>query len=257
VVLAANTVENLMILSRTARRAGRDIANSSGTLGRYFASHGAASFTLRTEDPLFAGRGRPTHISSLTPMLDVDRRNGEGYVLEVWTSDFVLGMSPWEQYWNLYRQRGEWGRTLFQMVSDYHHRCQIVMVFETEMVEAKRLVESNRTANGRHIPRAVTYPTPRDQEALDHVIAEGLALGTRAGIQSVELSGCGLNGNHPLGGYRMSDSPSHGVVDSYCRTHDIANLLLVGGGVFCSTGILNPTLTISAIALRAIRALVH
>ena len=254
VVLAANTVENIMILNRTAQSAGRDVANGSETLGRYFSSHGAASFTFTAESPTFPGRGRPTHISSLTPMIKADRRAQAGYVIEVWSADFSLGMSPWEQYWNLYSQRGEWGRSLFNHVSDYHHRNQLVFVFETEMTNAKRLVAANSQAK---IGRAITYPSARDQEAMDRVIADGLALGARPGIRSVSLSGCGLNGNHPLGGYRMSHSPRDGVVDSYCRAHDIPNLVILGGGVFCSTGVLNPTLTISAIALRAIRALIH
>jgi choline dehydrogenase-like flavoprotein len=63
-------------------------------------------------------------------------------------------------------------------------------------------------------------------------------------------------GNHPIanyhqmGGTRMSDDPSKGVVDADCRVHGYANLFVTGGSVFPTGGWANPTLTIAALALR-------
>lgn len=59
-----------------------------------------------------------------------------------------------------------------------------------------------------------------------------------------------VDSNHPLGGTRMSDNPSTGVVDRNCRVHGCENLWIVGGSVFSSGGHSNPTLTIVALALR-------
>ncbi len=255
VVLAANTVENLMILSRTAREAGRPVCDRSGHLGRGFASHGAVTFSLVAEEPLLPAQGRPTHVSAINPMLETDRAIQHGHVVEVWNSDFSYGYAPWEQYWNMHDRQRAWGRSLFDQVREYEHRCQLAYIFETEMSPDKRLVESE-TLTGRYntpLARALTYPTERDQAAQDHVMRSGLALNGRPGIRQVECSGCGLNGNHPLGGYRMSESPQDGVVNSFGIAHDVGNLALFGGGMFCSTGVLNPTLTITALALRGIR----
>ncbi len=55
---------------------------------------------------------------------------------------------------------------------------------------------------------------------------------------------------HECGTARMSDDPKDGVLNSYCQTHDIANLYVFGGNAFCSTGDKHPTLTMMALAAR-------
>ncbi|MGH6922622.1 MAG: GMC oxidoreductase [Propylenella sp.] len=59
-----------------------------------------------------------------------------------------------------------------------------------------------------------------------------------------------LAGAHHMGGTRMSDDPSRGVVDSNCRVHGQDNLYVAGSSVFPSTGHANPTLTIVQLSLR-------
>jgi choline dehydrogenase-like flavoprotein len=55
---------------------------------------------------------------------------------------------------------------------------------------------------------------------------------------------------HPAGTTRMADSPRRGVVDRDLRVHGVGGLYVVGGSVFPTSGYANPTLTISALALR-------
>ena len=55
---------------------------------------------------------------------------------------------------------------------------------------------------------------------------------------------------HQMGTTRMSSDPKKGVVDSQCRVHGISNLYVAGGSVFPTSGWVNPTLTIVALALR-------
>jgi choline dehydrogenase-like flavoprotein len=50
----------------------------------------------------------------------------------------------------------------------------------------------------------------------------------------------------------MGADPRTSVVDANLRSHDHPNLFLLGSGVFPSTGTANPTLTIAALALRAV-----
>jgi choline dehydrogenase-like flavoprotein len=56
---------------------------------------------------------------------------------------------------------------------------------------------------------------------------------------------------HQMGTTRMGTDPDESVVDPGLRTHDLANLWLVGSSVFPTGGAMNPTLTIAALALRA------
>jgi choline dehydrogenase-like flavoprotein len=48
----------------------------------------------------------------------------------------------------------------------------------------------------------------------------------------------------------MSSDPKQGVLNSFCRTHDISNLYVFGGNAFPSTGDKHPTLTMLALTAR-------
>jgi choline dehydrogenase-like flavoprotein len=62
-------------------------------------------------------------------------------------------------------------------------------------------------------------------------------------------------GMHLLGGTVMGTDPKESVTDSYGRCHTLNNLYVVGPGVFPSSGAVNPTFTIHALALRTIEHL--
>src|SRR5712675_169883 len=61
---------------------------------------------------------------------------------------------------------------------------------------------------------------------------------------------------HIMGTYRMGDEPKTSVVYSFQRSHDHKNLYLVGSGTFPTGGTANPTLTLSALALRTADSIV-
>jgi choline dehydrogenase-like flavoprotein len=56
--------------------------------------------------------------------------------------------------------------------------------------------------------------------------------------------------HHHLGTTRMHADARRGVVDPDGRVHGLANLFVAGGSVFPTSGFVNPTLTIVALALR-------
>ena len=55
---------------------------------------------------------------------------------------------------------------------------------------------------------------------------------------------------HHMGTTRMDNDPAQGVVDANCRMHQVHNLYVAGSSVFPRAGVANPTLTITALALR-------
>lgn len=55
---------------------------------------------------------------------------------------------------------------------------------------------------------------------------------------------------HHMGTTRMAEDPRQGVVDRDCRVHGIDNLYIGGSSVFSSVGYVNPTYTITQLALR-------
>jgi choline dehydrogenase-like flavoprotein len=56
--------------------------------------------------------------------------------------------------------------------------------------------------------------------------------------------------DHAASTCRMSHDPSHGVVDKSLRVHGMDNLFVCSNAVFPSIGAINPTLTLTALALR-------
>ena len=56
-------------------------------------------------------------------------------------------------------------------------------------------------------------------------------------------------GWHLLGTARMGADPDTSVVDGYGRAHDVKNLFVIDGSLFVTSGAVNPTSTIQALAL--------
>ncbi|MCO7469722.1 GMC family oxidoreductase [Stenotrophomonas maltophilia] len=61
--------------------------------------------------------------------------------------------------------------------------------------------------------------------------------------------------NHIMGSTIMGADPRDSVVDGNCRAHDHPNLWLPGGGPMVSASVVNSTLTMAALALRAADAI--
>ena len=56
---------------------------------------------------------------------------------------------------------------------------------------------------------------------------------------------------HELGTCRMGDNPKTSVLNKWNQTHDVKNVFVVDGSAFVTGGSQNPTLTITALAMRA------
>ena len=52
-----------------------------------------------------------------------------------------------------------------------------------------------------------------------------------------------------MGTTRMGTDPSRSVVDEHGRSHDVKNLFIIDGSIFVTSGGVNPTNTIQALAL--------
>ena len=65
-----------------------------------------------------------------------------------------------------------------------------------------------------------------------------------------ELMRFGAYGGHHIGTTRMGDNPETSIVNKDCRVHGVSNLYVASSSVFPTSSQANPTLTITAIALR-------
>jgi choline dehydrogenase-like flavoprotein len=85
---------------------------------------------------------------------------------------------------------------------------------------------------------------------LRHGLARGTEVMKAAGAWDVYGEGpVRQTGWHLLGTARMGADPERSVVNGWGRSHDVKNLFIIDGSVFVTSGGVNPTPTIQAVAL--------
>jgi choline dehydrogenase-like flavoprotein len=73
-----------------------------------------------------------------------------------------------------------------------------------------------------------------------------------AALGATEVRSTGIvPSGHQIGTHRMGADPRTSVVDANLRAHDVSNLYVVGSGCFVTAGVSPPTLTITALGIRA------
>jgi choline dehydrogenase-like flavoprotein len=85
---------------------------------------------------------------------------------------------------------------------------------------------------------------------MDHGIARAKEVLAAAGASNIAVESPILNGGwHLLGTARMGRDPERSVVNEWGRCHDVKNLFIVDGSIWVTSGGVNPTSTIQALAL--------
>jgi choline dehydrogenase-like flavoprotein len=79
-----------------------------------------------------------------------------------------------------------------------------------------------------------------------HECHEGLFARNLYVGQRIPLAGVA----HQVGTVRFGSDPKTSALDVNCKAHDVDNLYVVDGSFFCSSGAVNPALTIMANTLR-------
>ena len=89
-----------------------------------------------------------------------------------------------------------------------------------------------------------------ERDALDDARAVAEKILAAIPVTDIRASGL-LFAAHQIGTHRMGTDPETSVVDADLRAHDVPNLYLVGSGAFPTASASPPTLTITALAIRA------
>jgi choline dehydrogenase-like flavoprotein len=85
---------------------------------------------------------------------------------------------------------------------------------------------------------------------MEHGIARAKEILAAAGASNIGVQAPILYGGwHLLGTARMGNDPERSVVNGWGRSHDVKNLFIVDGSIFVTSGGVNPTSTIQALAL--------
>jgi len=256
VVVAAHAIETpkLLLMSRTSRLPN-GVANSSDQVGRHLMDHPTQLSWALSREPLYPYRG-PLSTSGIEHVRDGDfRRARAAFRIEIGNDGWVWpGGDPIDLAPTLIGQ-GLRGQALISALNEQSARHFRVASLIEQLPDP-----DNRVTLAVDRPDALGIPRPRISYRLDAYALAGMAEARRVHDRIFGALGATVShhreghegAGHIMGTYRMGADPKTSVVDRNLRSHDHPNLFLLGSGVFPSVGTGNPTLTIAALALRAV-----
>jgi choline dehydrogenase-like flavoprotein len=113
-------------------------------------------------------------------------------------------------------------------------------------------------SSGIPAPKIHYRVSDNSRRLLDFQIARAVESLKAAGAHSIAVERLmRLSGWHLLGTARMGDDANTSVVDRWGRAHEVENLYIVDGSVFVTSGGVNPTSTIAALAARTADTLIR
>jgi choline dehydrogenase-like flavoprotein len=248
-VLAAGGVEipRLLLLSASERYPD-GLANSSGLVGRYFMDHLFAGMGGTLDEPT-----RQNHVGFITSEShqfydDADAEVGP-FKLEFLN---YAGPSPVETALS----GDEWGDDLLDTLRDGYGNHVAMGALAGQLPR-----ERNRVTLDPNVTDDHGNPVPKIRWSLDDRTRNTLRRANE--IQREVLTELGADiewtvgpentgpAFHHMGTTRMGTDPAESVVNPQLRTHDLGNLWIPSSSVFVTSGAMNPTLTIAALALKA------
>lgn len=240
VVVAAHAVESARLLLLS------DLGTDSGHLGRHLMEHWYVGGRGRREERTRPGR-QGFHILESAHFYDRDDRDEAGAI----KLEFSDGNEPLAALAR--RDDPVWGEDLAERECREFGRWLTV----TAETEHQPRVDSRVTLD-REVTDRFGDPVPRirfalgDAEERTRQRAVGIIgdVLTEAGCSDIETWRDPSPAAHHMGTCRMSADPGEGVVDPHLRVHGTENLHVAGSSVFPTSGAVQPTLTIAALALR-------
>ncbi len=259
VVLAANAIGTTRLLLLSSSPAHPDgLANSTGLVGTRLMMHPFASVTGLFDEELQSWQGHFGCSIESFQFYETDERRG-----------FVRGAK-----WGLAPTGGPINAALPSRAGDavwgadhhLHMRARFGRgaswgLFGEDLPDPhNRVVLSSSVTDSSGVPAPELHykVSANSRRLLDFHIEKASESLVAAGAHTVEVDRLmRYSGWHLLGTARMGDDPDSSVVDRWNRAHDVANLYIVDGSCFVTSGGVNPTSTICALALRAADHLVE
>ncbi|MDB5504778.1 MAG: family oxidoreductase [Tardiphaga sp.] len=247
-VLAAYAIETpkLMLMS-TSDRFPQGIANSSGMVGRNLTCQPESKISLIAEEPLWPGRG-PVH-----PQVFFRERDGDFRKLRAAGKHVINNNVPNQQIAARLLKEGVIGPQLDEQIRHQSARfVEVTTQHELPPNPENRIVPSTTERDALGLPRPEIHFSREDPYLL-----AGAEATKREYQRITQLFGGrpyeDLRWSHPhsQGTTIMGADPRDSVVDGQCRAHDHPNLFIAGPNVMSMPGVVNPTLTAAALALRS------
>jgi choline dehydrogenase-like flavoprotein len=253
VVLAAGGVETTRLLLLSASRSHpAGLANASGLVGTYLMQHSPPATVVATFPEPIDGHMGTAATRTVMDWYATDA--SRGYIRGGFAQPRAHGGDP-IGYALRRVHPATWGLAhKTSMRETWRHYLYSHVTGESLPVESNRVDLDPDVRDRFGLPVARTTYTPHDNDfRLAKWIADRSAeLFDAAGatkVHNAEPVNRKLH-NHQMGTARMGDDPSRSVVDRWCRAHDVPNLYIADSSVFVTSAGVNPSLTITALALR-------
>ncbi|WP_342805496.1 GMC family oxidoreductase [Alteromonas sp. M12] len=260
VFLCASTIGSTQImLNSTSKKFPNGIANSSGVLGHYLMDHNynarATGDIEGFEDEYYKGR-RPSscYMPNFQTRPELYRKGylrGFAYGINTYRADW-RGKSQQDgigsEFKDQLTQPGKWG-------VDFSAQGEMLPHFDNQM----SLHPSKKDKWGMPLINFNVQYRENEKAMMDDAAEMGAEMLRAGGCTNVK-SGTSYDlphrapgiAIHEVGTARMGRDPKTSVLNQYCQSHDIPNLFVTDGSAYCSSGVVNPSLTFMALTARAV-----
>ncbi|RUT24922.1 choline dehydrogenase [Asaia sp. W19] len=244
VIVAGYAIETPRLLLNSATDRFPDgLGNRSGYLGRNLMVQSNQAVYGRMKEMVRWNKGPPS--LTITEHWNYEDKKDffGGYC---WMAQ---GPLPLEWSAAVSSSRGLWGEALRQKMMDYNHQVGLKMVGEMlPSMENRVTLAEEKDQYGLPITRITYGWQDNDKTMIQHALGEMQRSLELVGAQDIWRQE--NDTNHLAGTARMGFSAENSVVNADCRSWDVPNLWICDGSIFPTTGGVNPSLTITAIALR-------
>ncbi|HSV02330.1 MAG TPA: GMC family oxidoreductase [Phenylobacterium sp.] len=244
VVVAGYAIETPRLLLNSACPQFADgLANASGLVGTHLMTHASPGVWASFEEEIRWYKGPPNMaVCEHWNYVDEGKDFSGGYAF---MSQGPLPMA-WAQ--TVATARGLWGPALREEMLKYNHTAGFAPVAETEPRVQNRVELAEETDGyGLKIPKVVFGYSENDRALQRHSLRFMSEMLEAAGGRELWTS---KDTSHLLGTCRMGADPRTSVVNADGRTWEIPNLWICDGSLFPTSGGVNPSLTIQALACR-------
>ena len=244
VVVAGYAIETPRLLLASACAAfPNGLANSSGLVGTHLMVHGGNAVWGTFEQEVRWNKAPPnTAVSEHWNYTDEAKDFHGGYAF------MCLGPLPREWSQTVATTKQLWGEALRAEMAKYNHMSGLGAVCESDPRACNRVeLADDQDQHGLRIPRVTYAFSDNDRRLQAHAIGFLSKTLQAAGGKDIWSS---EDTSHLMGSCRMGDDPANSVVNADGRSWDIPNLWICDGSLFCTSGGVNPSLTIQALACR-------
>lgn len=262
VILAANGIGSprLLLLSESARHP-KGLANSNDVVGRYLMHHTLVAAEIWVDQPIDSHIGNSgAIISSEFAETDVSRGFVNGFNFNVARTGpagtaaigaFGQHPMPWGAEHHAWFAR------------HFGHSFGAYAIGDDLPQASNRITLSQTETDSDGLPAAKLHYVPHenDRRMMRYGIERLRDLATSVNAFDTAITDYVEDGVyrtpawHMLGTCRMGNEPGNSVVNRWHQSWEVPNLYIVDGSSFATGGVVNPTSTVTALALRCARHL--